>query len=48
MYLEVDEGSYGARFGKDGMDSVDNLMANTRNNPVEELDMHYPAAQRAL
>ena len=42
MYLEVDEGSYGARFGKDGMDSVDNLMANTRNNPVEELDMHYP------
>ena len=42
MYLEVDEGSYGARLGKDGMDSVDNLMANTRNNPVEELDMHYP------
>jgi len=42
MYLEVDEGSYGGRYGKDGMDSVDNLMANTRNNPVEELDMHYP------
>ncbi|MEE8433900.1 MAG: hydantoinase B/oxoprolinase family protein [bacterium] len=42
MYLEVDEGSYGGRFGKDGMDSVDNLVANTRNNPVEELDMHYP------
>ena len=42
MYIEVDEGSYGGRFGKDGMDSVDNLMANTRNNPVEELDMHYP------
>ena len=32
----------GGRFGKDGMDCVDNLMANTRNNPVEELDMHYP------
>ena len=42
IYLEVDEGSYGGRYGKDGMDSVDNLMANTRNNPVEELDMHYP------
>ena len=42
MYLEVDEGSYGGRYGKDGMDCVDNLMANTRNNPVEELDMHYP------
>jgi N-methylhydantoinase B/oxoprolinase/acetone carboxylase alpha subunit len=42
MYLEVDEGSYGGRYGKDGMDSVDNLVANTRNNPVEELDMHYP------
>ena len=42
MYLEVDEGSYGGRYGKDAMDSVDNLMANTRNNPVEELDMHYP------
>ncbi len=42
VYLEVDEGSYGGRHGKDGMDSVDNLMANTRNNPVEELDMHYP------
>ena len=42
VYLEVDEGSYGGRFGKDGLDSVDNLVANTRNNPVEELDMHYP------
>ena len=42
MYLEVAEGAYGGRYGKDGMDSVDNLMANTRNNPVEELDMHYP------
>ncbi len=42
VYLEVDEGSYGGRYGKDGLDSVDNLVANTRNNPVEELDMHYP------
>ena len=42
LYLEVNEGSYGGRYGKDGMDSVDNLMANTRNNPIEELDMRFP------
>lgn len=42
MYLEVNEGSYGARLGKDGMDSVDNLIANTRNNPVEELELRLP------
>src|SRR4029078_253105 len=42
LYLEVNECSYGARFGKDAMDSVDNLMANTRNNPIEELDMRFP------
>jgi len=38
----VNEGSYGGRYGKDAMDSVDNLMANTRNNPIEELDMRFP------
>lgn len=42
IYLEVNEGSYGGRYGKDGMDSVDNLMANTRNNPIEELEMRFP------
>jgi N-methylhydantoinase B/oxoprolinase/acetone carboxylase alpha subunit len=42
LYLEVNEGSYGGRFGKDAMDSVDNLMANTRNNPIEELEWRYP------
>lgn len=40
--VEVNEGSYGARFHKDGLDCVDNLMANTRNVPVEEIEMHYP------
>lgn len=40
--VEVNEGSYGARATKDGLDSVDNLMANTRNVPCEELEMHYP------
>ena len=38
----MNEGSYGGRHGKDAMDSVDNLMANTRNNPIEELDMRFP------
>jgi N-methylhydantoinase B len=42
LYLEVNEGSYGGRHGKDAMDSVDNLMVNTRNNPIEELDQRFP------
>jgi N-methylhydantoinase B/oxoprolinase/acetone carboxylase alpha subunit len=42
IYLEVNEGAYGGRCGKDAMDSVDNLMVNTRNNPIEELDMRFP------
>ncbi|MEZ5100815.1 MAG: hydantoinase B/oxoprolinase family protein [Thermoleophilia bacterium] len=42
IYLEVNEGAYGGRFGKDALDSVDNLMVNTRNNPIEELDMRFP------
>lgn len=42
IYLEVNEGSYGGRCGKDAMDSVDNLMINTRNNSIEELDMRFP------
>ena len=42
VYLEVDEGSYGGRAGKDGLDSVDCLIANTRNNPIEELEWRFP------
>lgn len=42
VYVEVNEGCYGGRYGKDGMDSVDNLVANTRNNPIEELEMRLP------
>jgi 5-oxoprolinase (ATP-hydrolysing) len=42
VYLEVDEGSYGGRHDRDGMDSVDCLIANTRNNPIEELEWSYP------
>ena len=42
VYMDIHEGSYGARFGKDGMDAVDTLYANTRNNPVEDIESHYP------
>ncbi len=42
VYLEVDEGSFGARPDRDAMDSVDNLIANTRNNPIEELEWRFP------
>ena len=41
-YIESNEGSYGARHGSDGLDSVDTLMANTRNTPIEELELRYP------
>ena len=40
--VEVNEGSYGGRATKDGLDCVDNLMANTRNVPCEEIELHYP------
>jgi 5-oxoprolinase (ATP-hydrolysing) len=42
VYLEVDEGSSGGRPDRDGMDSVDILIANTRNNPIEELEWRFP------
>jgi 5-oxoprolinase (ATP-hydrolysing) len=42
IYLEVNEGSHGGKIGKDGWDSVDSLIANTRNNPIEELEWRFP------
>lgn len=42
VYLEVNEGSYGGRPESDGLDSVDCLVANTRNNPIEELEWRFP------
>jgi N-methylhydantoinase B len=42
VFLEVNEGAYGGRPHSDGPDSIDNLMANTRNNPLEDLAMHIP------
>ncbi|MCC7411103.1 MAG: hydantoinase B/oxoprolinase family protein [Gammaproteobacteria bacterium] len=42
VHIEIFEGSYGGRHGKDGMDSVDTLYANTRNNPIEDIETHVP------
>ena len=42
VYIEVNETSYGGRPNKDGLDAVDCLMANTRNNPIEELELRNP------
>jgi N-methylhydantoinase B len=42
VYMDITEGSYGGRQGRDGMDAVDTLFANTRNNPIEDIESHYP------
>ena len=42
VHMEIMEGSYGGRSGLDGMDAVDTLYANTRNNPIEDIETHIP------
>lgn len=42
VHMEILEGSYGGRFASDGMDAVDTLYANTRNNPIEDIESHLP------
>jgi N-methylhydantoinase B len=42
VHMEIFEGSYGGRQGMDGMDAVDTLYANTRNNPIEDIETHLP------
>ncbi len=42
VHMEIFEGAYGGRYGKDGMDAVDTLYANTRNNPIEDIESHLP------
>ena len=42
VHMEIMEGSYGGRYGLDGMDAVDTLYANTRNNPIEDIETHLP------
>ena len=47
VHMEICEGSYGGREGQDGMDAVDTLYANTRNNPIEDMESHLPCASAA-
>jgi N-methylhydantoinase B len=42
VHMEIFEGAYGGRHGMDGMDAVDTLYANTRNNPIEDIESHLP------
>jgi N-methylhydantoinase B len=42
VFMDIQEGSYGGRSGKDGLDAVDTLYANTRNNPIEDIESHFP------
>ncbi len=42
VHMEICEGAYGGRWGMDGMDAVDTLYANTRNNPIEDIESHLP------
>lgn len=42
VHMDIHEGSYGGRLGKDAMDAVDTLYANTRNNPIEDIESHLP------
>jgi N-methylhydantoinase B len=42
VQVELFSGSYGGRPGRDGMDAVDVLYANTRNNPIEDIESHVP------
>src|ERR1700759_5552761 len=42
VHMEIFEGSYGGRLGMDGVDAVDTLYANTRNNPIEGIEPHLP------
>ena len=42
VFLEVNEAATGGRPNADGVDTVEELMRNTRNNPIEDLGMHLP------
>jgi N-methylhydantoinase B len=42
VFLEVNEAAMGGRPSSDGPDTIEELMRNTRNNPLEDLGMHLP------
>ena len=42
VHMEIYEGAYGGRPQRDGIDAIDILFTNTRNNPIEDLESHLP------
>ncbi|MBI1169830.1 hydantoinase B/oxoprolinase family protein [bacterium] len=42
VLIEVNEAAMGGRPHSDGPDTIEELMRNTRNNPLEDLGMHLP------
>jgi len=42
VLIEVNEAAMGGRPLSDGPDTIEELMRNTRNNPLEDLGMHLP------
>jgi len=42
VHMDITSGSYGGRPTRDGLDAVDTLYANTRNNPIEDIESHFP------
>jgi N-methylhydantoinase B len=45
-YYETVAGGQGARPGRDGQSGIQTGMTNTRNTPIESLEVHYPFAVR--
>lgn len=42
IYMDIGEAGYGGGEGRDGLGPVDTLFANTRNNPIEDIETHLP------
>ncbi len=42
VHMEILEGSYRGRCGNDCVEAVDTLYANSRNNPIEDIESHPP------
>lgn len=42
VFIEVNEAAMGGRPQSDGPDTIEELMRNTRNNPIEDLGMNLP------
>jgi N-methylhydantoinase B len=42
MHMDIGSASYGGRPRSDGMDAVDTLFANTRNDSIEDIESHQP------